>query len=332
MYPLGDKVSYALMASACAAMAATIVATMSCRFVTVSFTSSSGGLEDYFASGNRDVNETPTQYTAGVGLYQWLRPNNPEATSDWSEGACAGYQETMLASISDQIFEVARTFSVFAIIMSVVETCWVFFTSCFEMNKLQVIMFCGLSAIGTISTAMTFLFPFSSICQTEFEARECTIDQGGLIMIGAVVLWLITFCLSAFFVYPAVVNATSDFAKQDARDKAKLKKAKKKQNGAKRGDKVNATVGTPPIPPIGQSYSYDSQKTWTKPIPSRSSAVKTPSQKPKEKVTSSAVQQFEPKGTSTGPSLITVDDVSSNNAMEVYISKRLNRIERISEC
>ena len=325
VYPLGDRVSFALMASACAAMAATLVATSSCRFVTISFTSTAGGLEDYFAS-NRVVNETPSQYKAGVGLYQWLRPNNPE--TNWSDGACAGYQETMLESISDRTFEVTRTFAVFAILMSVVEMCWVLLASCFEMNQLQVIMFCGLSAVGTISTAMTLMFPFSAICQTEFDSRDCTIDQGGLVMIGAAVLWLITFFLSVFYAYPAVVQPVHNFSKP--RDKAKLRKAAAKKRAAtKKGAKVHATVKTPPI---GKNYSYDSQQSWTTPIPSRSSTGKSSEKASKAKSKSSAIQQFEPKKTSNQPSIVTVDDVSSKDAMEVYMAKRLDRIDSLTEC
>lgn len=296
--------------------------------MTITFTSSGGDFETYFSSFREE--DVPTEYKAGAGLYQWLRPADPDG-ADWSRGACVGYQETMLESIANTGFEVARTFAVFGILMAVVETIWVFLASCFEMNRLQGIMFCGLSAVGTLSTAMTFMFYQSALCQTEFDARACSIDEGGLVMIGAVALWMITFCVSTFFAYPTVAEVgIIDFAKQDARDKAKLSKATGKKRAAQSGTKVHATAKAPPI---GKSYSYDSQKSWTQPIPSRNSlgASFTPATIKSVKSKPSAIQQYGPKPMSRKPSNVAVDD-SNKDAMEVYISRRLDRIEKLAEC
>ena len=213
-------------------------------------------------------------------------------------------------------------------LMSVVETLWVFVSACFEMNRLQCILFCLLSFVGTLSTALTFLFHKSAICTTEFDTRECSVDQGGLVMIGAVVLWLITFCISVFFVYPSVAEGIQqDFAKTDARDKKKLSQsiAKKRQS---RSPAATAQLGN------SRSYSFDSQKSWTRPIPSRSSSrvASSTAAAPKQQRSSrpqsaSAVKQY----TSRKPSSMTVDDVSNKDEMEVYLSRRLDRIEQLAE-
>lgn len=166
----------ALIASASAALATTMYATASCRFVVITFTSNAGGLEEYYGGTRRGGTEGENvTYKATVGLFQWLRPTDPY---DWSQGSCAGYQETMLARISDTAFDVSRSFAIFAVMIALFQTCWIFLTACLSMNRIQGYLFCLLSFIGTLSTAMTFLFHKSAICQSEFSSRDCAVDEG----------------------------------------------------------------------------------------------------------------------------------------------------------
>jgi hypothetical protein len=150
-------------------------ATISCRFVVVTFTSDTGGLEEYFGSNRGGTAGEFLTYKAAVGLYQWLRPTD---AYDWSQGSCTGYQETMLASVTDSYFDLSRSFAVFAVMLAVFQALWMFLTACLSMNRIQCFLFCILSFAGTLSTAMTFLFHKSALCQTEFNSRECAVDEG----------------------------------------------------------------------------------------------------------------------------------------------------------
>jgi hypothetical protein len=150
-------------------------ATISCRFVVITFTSDTGGLEEYFGANRGGTAGEFLTYKAAVGLYQWLRPTD---AYDWSQGSCTGYQETMLASVTDSYFDLSRSFAVFAVMLAVFQALWMFLTACLSMNRIQCFLFCILSFAGTLSTAMTFLFHKSALCQTEFTTRECTVDEG----------------------------------------------------------------------------------------------------------------------------------------------------------
>jgi hypothetical protein len=339
-YPLGGSVSAALILSVSAALATTMYATASCRFVVITFTSDAGGLEDSYSGGSRAGATDAVTYKAAVGLYQWLRPKDP---IDWSEGSCAGYQQTMLAQISDTYFNVSRSFAVFAVLMALFMTAWIFLTSCLDMNRIQRYLFAVICFVGMVSTAMTFFFRKSALCETEFLTRDCTIDQGGLVMIAAVLFWLVTFFIAVRFVVCSGNTHTADvdFQRQDERDKAKI--------AAKARRRV---ASSPKDTTLQQSYSFDSQYSWTRPVPSRSATAAADAsqsaQQQKEQRSSKqqraagAVKEYPPRqqapSTTDNPvndkiaeSSLTIDHTSDTHAMEVYIAQRLNCIEKLAD-
>lgn len=147
-------------------------------------------------------------------------------------------------------------------------------------------------------------------------------------MIGAVVLWLITFCVSIFFAYPVIAKGTViDFAKQDAMDRKKVSR-----QIARERKSHSATLATrSPTAVLGQSFSYDSQVDWTTPIPRRTNNARVSSVQPTLSRPPATIDAPQQRATTRKESSITVDDVSQQNEMEVYISKRLERIQQLAE-
>lgn len=322
-------------------------------------------------------------FKAAVGLYQWLRPTDI-TDNNWSVGTCAGYQQSMLAEITDPFFDMSRSFAVFAVILAIFQVCWMLLSACMSMNRIQAYLFCILAFAGTASTGLTFLFHRSALCQTQFQSRECVVDEGGLVMIAASVLWMVTFCISICFVVPTVLAETSsiDFERQDAHDRAKIA-AKKTKDDANRlrgrsntkpnasssrrsksksdrasqqqnNDKTRTTILA-----VQQSYSYDSQASWTKRIPTRSGFTDDVLQERPTKAKSSLLivpgkrtpslslpqrssqQQLQPQqqqryGPLSSQTLFrtaaqpNTGSTHVQDSVENYIAKRLDRIEALS--
>jgi hypothetical protein len=243
-YPLGGYITAMLLLSTAAALATTIYATTSCRFVVLTFTSQDGNnFEEYFQANTIRTSGSSTSttttdgtaakavYRASVGLYQWLRPlDNTDSSSssmtttttsttkntaitDWTVGACVGYQQTMLAAIEQSqniFFDLSRVMAIFAILIGIFQFSWMFLSSCMSMNRLQLYLFILLSVCGTTFTGLTFLFFKSTVCTTEFDhSVYCQIDQGGLVMIAAIVFWTITLLISIYYVVPVVMVVSS---------------------------------------------------------------------------------------------------------------------------
>lgn len=336
-YPLGGWVTTALIVAIAAAFAATGYAAASCRFVVVTFTSDAGGLEEYYGTNRGGSAGVYVPYKAAVGLYQWLRPVD---AVDWSQGSCTGYQQTMLARIDDSFFNASRTFAVFAVIVSLLQTCWILMTACLSLNRIQGYLFCALSFVGAFSTAMTFLFRRSALCTTEFHTTDCAIDQGGLVMIAAVIFWLIALCISVRFVLPTVKTAsgTVDFEQEDAEDRAKFaSRARKQRRVPSKPAATNANDKT------SQSISFDSEDSRTRRVPPRS-VVASPTRRitaeqPRQQPNTSrqqqheAVTQYSAHQAGDAPpnrrTVSVVDDVSDANATEVYIADTLDNIDKL---
>ena len=240
------------------ALTLTIYATMSCRFVVLTFSRDRMDINDddgsmtpfeaYFQQRNTNSNDYDMTnstnsdttsainavYRTSLGLYQWLRPlpntetNNSDSAgssssssstiTDWTVGTCVGYQQTMLEAFQQPstdhnvLFDVSRIMAIFAILLGLFQFSWMLLSACMSMNRIQMYLFLALSVCGTAMTGLTFLFHQSSICTTEFDhSAYCQIDQGGLVMIAAMVVWFITFLISIYYVAPVVrVISTTD--------------------------------------------------------------------------------------------------------------------------
>ena len=190
-----------LLLSTAAAFTATAYAVVSCRFLNVAFRSDTGDFEQYFL--NQQAAEYSgrtgeTTYRTGIGLFKWLRPVD-SLGADWTNGQCAGYSESMLQQMANPMFDAARVFGVLAALMAFVVLLWSIGTSCLALNRIQIVLFSICCCLGTVSSPLTFLFTKSSLCETLFLTRECSIDEGALVMIVGSILWLITSVISVLY-------------------------------------------------------------------------------------------------------------------------------------
>jgi hypothetical protein len=184
-------------------------------------------------------------------------------------------------------------------------------------------------------------------------------------MMTACVLWMMTFCIAVCFVLPPVLaeTATVGSSRRESRDRANDARSRTKPTTAVTSSKtsskpklskqanretVAATPKTEPAtsPSMQQSYSYDSELSWTRRIPKRSTAVRDSDildvplplhhKEPK-----AAVNMYGPLSTenvhrTTNPASTETTTGSRSSAhvtdsIQAYISKRLDRIEELSD-
>jgi hypothetical protein len=202
-------------------MTTTLYAAASCRFLVVTFVSETGDFETFFTNIQEAASgRATTTHKVGIGLFQFLRPFRQD--SHWSDGSCAGYQETMLQEMSDTPFETARFFAVIAIVLSFIIVIWELCMIFVEFNRLQITIFCFIAMMGTLCCGMTFMVMKSAICNTVFLESECEVDEGGLVMVAGSLLWFATMVLSAAFLRPSEASSSPLSPSEKAKGAAEL--------------------------------------------------------------------------------------------------------------
>ncbi|GAX20887.1 hypothetical protein FisN_7Hh208 [Fistulifera solaris] len=228
-YPHGGYTVLGLILSGAAAMTTTLYAAASCRFLVVTFVSETGDFETFFTNIQEAASGRPTAtHKVGIGLFQFLRPFRQD--SHWSDGSCAGYQETMLQEMSDTPFETARFFAVIAIVLSFILVIWELLMIFVEFNRLQISIFCFIAMLGTLCCGMTFMMMKSAICNTVFLESECEVDEGGLVMVAGSLLWFATMVLSAAFLRPSEVLSSPLSPSEKTKISAELEPSRKKKS------------------------------------------------------------------------------------------------------
>lgn len=200
-----------------AAFSTTMYGTVSCRLLVISFATTGDSFEDHFAPTTTTNADVRTLRNA-LGMFRWLRPiisSVENETYDWTSGACVGYQQTMLEALADDhenlFFTVARILAIIAILL----TCgllvlWAWSTACLALtNRVQGILVLCLAFLGVVCTAGSVGSMLgSSLCTsgTKVFARppQCEIDQGGLVMLGASLLWLATAIFAGGYIWPTL--------------------------------------------------------------------------------------------------------------------------------
>lgn len=333
-------------------MTATLYAAASCRFLVVTFRSETGDFEDFFSNlQNAEAGRPTAEYKAGVGLFQWLRPFSKESL--WSDGSCAGYQESMLQQISDTMFETARFFGVLAIVFSFVIVIGTLQMFCLEFNRLQIILFCFIAMMGTFCCGMTFMLTKSALCDGLFLESQCELDEGGLVMIAGALLWLATFVLSAVFMRPSNSDTAPRLSKSE---RSKIAAEIERQERLKKKGRTSST------PDTNKAYSFDSsmsddesriRRVRDRRASSPESRMRSPSssrarstelssrsfsstQLPEYQLRFANLKPHTWKRDSSKSNRITkdniiIDDVSQPDSMEVYISNRLDHTRQISK-
>jgi hypothetical protein len=319
-YPHGGYTSAGLFLTCAGALSLTTYAVASCKIMVVTFTSFMGDFEETFSDFSDRQGNTVVRYKVGVGLFQWLHPlESIENGGDWSDGYCVGYQSTMLDALSDTSFETARGFAVFAVLLAFGVTIWSMLTACITWNRIQLILLSACLLSGAICTGLTFILKKASVCQSAFIDQECTIDSGGLILIAAVILWLAAFFISVIFLkpdetdddddnmmnlYPApIVRQRQERQKASSYSSTGKGKSKTKTKTAAAAATLSSSRQPPPTTPATQGsfdYSYDSRESWTSPTTRQNT---------------------------TQRQSLTVDDVSQQEQLEVYMASQMDRIE-----
>lgn len=203
-YPHGGWAVAGLMLACFCAFAATMWGVASCRFLFVDYTTDRGDFTDFFLDPTADG--APVQQRVGAGLFSWLVPK--EDATEWLDGNCAGYNQSQRDHFGDTTFEVARIFAVFVVLSGVGVTLWVMFLACISLGKFQIWLMRGVLGLLPIFSGLTFIIFQSTLCQDLVSYQDasyetnCTIDQGGLVVISGSIFWTIAFLISLIYIKP----------------------------------------------------------------------------------------------------------------------------------
>lgn len=235
-YPHGGWAVLGLILASCCGLAATMWGVSSCRLFFVDYTTDRGdGFGDFFLDPTADGD--PVQQRVGAGLFSWLVPK--EDATEWSDGICAGYNESQREHFSDTTFEVARIFAVLTVLSGMGMTLWIFFLACISLGKFQIWLMRTVLGLLPIFTGLTFVIFSSELCrdlvsyQDPTYETDCTIDQGGLVVIAGAIFWTIAFLISLIYIKDPDADlrlengqVTNAF---DARQEERIRREKQRQ-------------------------------------------------------------------------------------------------------
>jgi hypothetical protein len=182
------------------AFASTMWGVSSCRFLYLDYTSDRGDFSEFYLDPTPDGD--PVLYRTGAGMFTWLVPFE----NDWSDGSCQGYTALQREAFSDHTFETARIFAVLSVLGGLGVMVWTWFLACISLGRFQIYMLSTVLGLLTIFCGMTFLIFSSNLCNILVEAQgydsDCTLDQGGLVTIAAVILWTVAALITIIYIQP----------------------------------------------------------------------------------------------------------------------------------
>mmetsp|Transcript_26257 Transcript_26257/g.62394 ORF Transcript_26257/g.62394 Transcript_26257/m.62394 type:complete len:315 (+) Transcript_26257:264-1208(+) len=278
--PHGGWAILGLIVASCCGLSASMWGIASCRFMFVDYETDRGVSTEingfnFFLDPTADLNE-PVEQRVGAGLFSWLFPNEDATT--WSDGRCAGYNQSQREHFGDEIFEVSRIFAVLTVLSGMGMTLWIVFLLCISLNRIQIWLMRFVLGLLPVFSGLTFIIFYSTLCtdlvsyQDETYETNCTIDQGGLVVIAGAIFWTIAFLISLVYIKPPesdlriqngkITNAFN--ARQEERfRREQQQRQKRKSNQGHRGRasgragrssaasiKSNLSAPTPqPLPP-----------------------------------------------------------------------------------
>ena len=393
-FPHGGWSSAGLLLAACGAFATTTYAVVSCRFLEITFETDRGGLEGHF-SPTATPEVALQRYKAVVGLYQWLRPI--DSVLEWNEGSCVGYQETMLREIQDNYFDMARVFGVIGVLMGFFVLLWSLLTACIVWNWMQLFILRALLLVGVLASGLAFLIVKSSLCDGQdgpLPEASCALDNGALVLIAAMILWMAAFIVAVVFISPYSPNdikwhgPTTDAdieraIQRSIREKTKPTTVKQAvmlraenerrreemaasaRRAAGKSSSKHSAVSSPTTPrtlprsPTGGSdiesddsiNSFENRQKGIRYLQRHSAAAAAASsgqgKKSQRTIRGSSVyassrisDHRSGRNNNSGdngrsrrplPSAVMVDDITSRNELEVYISEKMSRINGLMD-
>eukprot|EP00538_Stauroneis_constricta_P013372 CAMPEP_0119557766 /NCGR_PEP_ID=MMETSP1352-20130426/9316_1 /TAXON_ID=265584 /ORGANISM="Stauroneis constricta, Strain CCMP1120" /LENGTH=332 /DNA_ID=CAMNT_0007604907 /DNA_START=146 /DNA_END=1144 /DNA_ORIENTATION=+ len=180
----------------------------SCRFLYVDFISDRGNdFNAIFLDPTADTE--PIEQRIGAGLFTWLDAFEED---DWSRGSCTGYSEAVLSRVLDTTLDAARIFAVLSVLLGWGVIFWIIFLSCISLGRYQIWMLRCICGVEIFFTGFTMLIFQSRLCKRLVESRghesKCTIDQGGLVVIAACILWSVAFLITCLYIKPRELDMT----------------------------------------------------------------------------------------------------------------------------
>lgn len=252
-FPHGTQNSVFLWLSIACALICTNYSIASCRLFTLQFHSALGNFEDHFTMKDA-TSITPEQYQVGVGLFTWMRPSfyvdgdddsvTRAQVGNWREGSCVGYNTLQLERVLDDWWEATRILGVFSVLIS-----WSVFLFCLIMSCLSIANWQRyLLAMSCLAVAlvngMVLLMNQSVMCNkvgnTEGFKTTCEWDQGALVAVAAVILWVCSALLAFCFIEPFREPGYEAAKRKELQDKKRAQRIKQKEKELKKQQKQTA--------------------------------------------------------------------------------------------
>jgi len=235
-FPHGGSFSGLLWFALAAATICSTYSISSCRFVVLQYTSNQN-FEDFFAptttTNNEDGNNNNEKtQDVGLGLFTWLLPSyyvdgdddtvTRAIEGNWQEGSCQGYKQLQLEQILDSKFEAVRILGVFSVLLSWSIFLFGLLLSCLSLAHWQRYALTASCVLVAILNGCTLLMIETGPCITTGQDSFCELDQGGLVAIAAVILWVCCALLSFFFLEPPTTMSTPEKLALKRRQKKKI--------------------------------------------------------------------------------------------------------------
>mmetsp|Transcript_32789 Transcript_32789/g.49423 ORF Transcript_32789/g.49423 Transcript_32789/m.49423 type:complete len:321 (-) Transcript_32789:179-1141(-) len=198
-FPHGYCSTLSLLASIGFGLGATLYAVASCRFVFISFLSRWGDIAEVLGIEAEEGGDEYMEYKVSSGLYSWL---TSEDARRFDPNSCTGFNQRMLRGLKEPFFDAARLIGVVAVLLSFMMVVWAFLLSSLSVGKVEIILMKMCFLILAALLGSTFLILMSSLCNDVGDDTACTIDEGGLVGIAAVILWFVCFLITCFFIKP----------------------------------------------------------------------------------------------------------------------------------
>ena len=313
----------------------TLYSIASCRLVTLQYTSVLGNFEQHFTPRN-EIADAEEQYQVGLGLFTWLLPAfyvdgdddtlTRATVGDWTEGACVGYNTVQLNEFlqgdNTPIFESARILGIFSVLIAISTFLFGFFLSCLSIANWQRYMLAAASIGVAIVNGSVLMMLESNVCtdmgtsaeeiaqQQEIDnnvtdtgtwesssTSHCELDIGGLVAIGAAILWVASAMIAYFFVEPVggshAAMVKSSPSKQDKAMKRMRKENKVDWNGKSSSKKSKAKSSSKRQ---SQQRSNSMKSNGSK---RSASQARSTSERPRRNNSSSMIQKGGPRRGST---------------------------------
>ena len=258
----------------------------------------------------------------------------------------------MLDRLNDVTFQAARGVGVFAVLLAFVLFLWDLVLSCLQLNRLQVWLLRLCSLLAVVASGLTFLLNRSAVCgngnvtSLPFDNASCAMDQGALAMLAACLLWFGHLVVAAVWIRTPKTTTASraeDSTDRDCDDPAATAAIDPTTRQQQQRDDEALKAHVMSIR-NSRSHNRNSSGAFNKSLPRNRPAAESESilggdpeevpRKPRSWFGSrhwrsgNAATDGDGDDVRRSQPTLTVDDVTSQEQLEVYLSQRLDAIEK----